>query len=456
MVSNVISIQLIQNRSRWDFASYNPSYESALKAIRESSHAYYSLVELVASFKYGASIPADYVDQGILFIRAQNIREHGVDLSDTRYVSEDTPGLEGHFVETGDILITRSGINVGDAVSIPPSLTGGAHGSYSIRLRLKNEAVSPEYLAIVINSPVVRAQIKAFKGRSAQPNINIAELSRLQILLPPRPTQDRIAQVMQEAYAARREKLAEVEKLLSGIEAFVFAELGIDIAAFQKRRAIIKPIREIAGGRFDFEAVAATQHINFNGTEPTLLKDVVQQVNERILPAEEYPDEDVNYISLGNIASNTGELAEFEPVKGSTVLSSSPKFQRGDILFGRMRPYLNKVWIAEFDGICTGEAIVLRPNNKKVGTQFLHALLLSQLTLIQVVPLQSGTSLPRVSATDILNVKLPIPHDLKRQEQIGEEVARRRTEAKRLRAEAEQVVVEAKARVERMILGEEG
>jgi len=120
-----------------------------------------------------------------------------------------------------------------------------------------------------------------------------------------------------------------------------------------------------------------------------------------------------------------------------------------------MRPYLNKVWLAEFDGVCSGEAIVLRPDTEEVDSIFLHALLLSQVTLDQVVPLQSGTALPRVSAFDVLSVNLPIPSDKKKQKTIGLEISRRRAEARRLRTEAERVVAEAKARVERMILGEE-
>ncbi len=71
------------------------------------------------------------------------------------------------------------------------------------------------------------------------------------------------------------------------------------------------------------------------------------------------------------------------------------------------------------------------------------------------VPLQSGSSLPRVSSSDVLSVKLPIPKNLQIQQEIGNEVKKRRTEAKRLRNEAEAVVADAKARVERMILGEE-
>lgn len=85
----------------------------------------------------------------------------------------------------------------------------------------------------------------------------------------------------------------------------------------------------------------------------------------------------------------------------------------------------------------------------------MHTLLLSQLTLDQVVPLQSGSSLPRVSASDVLSVKSPVPKDLQKQQEIGNEVKKRRNEAKQLRHEAEAVVTSAKARVERMILGEE-
>lgn len=66
-----------------------------------------------------------------------------------------------------------------------------------------------------------------------------------------------------------------------------------------------------------------------------------------------------------------------------------------------------------------------------------------------------NTALARVSASDVLSVKLPVPKDLQKQQEIGNEVKKRRSEAKQLRHEAEAVVTSAKARVERIILGEE-
>ena len=467
MVSNVVSIQLIQNRSRWDFASYNPSYDSALKAIRESSHAYYPLGELVTSFKYGASIPADYIDQGILFIRAQNIREHGVDLSDTRYVSEDTPGLEGHFAETGDILITRSGINVGDAVSIPPFLAGSAHGSYSIRLRLKNEIVSPEYLAIVINSSVVRAQIKAFKGRSAQPNINIAELSRLQILLPPRPTQERIAQVMQEAYAAQRAKLAGAEKLLNTANEFVLKELDISTANLKDEKRFLVNASRIAGQRFDIStyntkyAGLILELQNKFGPNLVSLRSISYPITSGATPlGSNYTDEGIVFLRVQNI-SNDGSI-DF-----NNTLFVSPKFaktiersaiQNDDLLLVIVGATIGKCAVAKNISfpVVPNQAIarIRVREDVAIDPDFLQAFLRSQAGQIQIDTLKRPVAQGNLNLTEAGQILVPhVPPET--QKAIVEAITHRRAEAKRLRAEAEQVVTNAKAQVERMILGEE-
>lgn len=286
--------------------------------------------------------------------------------------------------------------------------------------------IPPHYLAAFINSELGQLQIKQQVKGAAITHIHLENMRRIRVPLPPRSLQDQIVQVMQEAYSDRQEKLQQAEDCYQTIIDYVFKELGINLASTQRKRNALVPISTLRDGRFDFEAVVALQDISsqFAEHETTSLKVIVEQVNDRIIPSIDSSDELANYIGLANIQSNTGELASFEPVQGQEILSSSPKFQKGDILFGRMRPYLNKVWIAEFDGVCSGEALVFRPNKDKVDTQFLHTLLLSQLTLDQVVPLQSGSSLPRVSASDVLSVKFPVPESLQKQQEIGEEVIR--------------------------------
>ena len=55
-----------------------------------------------------------------------------------------------------------------------------------------------------------------------------------------------------------------------------------------------------------------------------------------------------------------------------SVRSSCLRFSSGDVLYARMRPYLNKVWVAQFDGICSSEFIVL-PNGTRIDNRFLAA-----------------------------------------------------------------------------------
>ncbi len=437
---------------------YLPQYENLLERMHQGPYPIKSLGKLSKRMfdgPFGSNRKVDmYQDSGIPYIRVKDVLPEGIMEDGLTYISpEKHKELRRSRVLPGNVLITIAG-RLGTAAVFPEHLQEGNITGHIVGLELP-ETVNPHYLTTALNSHLGQFQVERWGHRTTRPELNIREIKQIEIPLPPRPIQDRIAAVMQDAYTRWREKLTEAEALLGGIADYVLDELGISLSQFQTKQRVIKPISSIAGSRFDFEAVVAVQSFNFNGIEATELRQLGNHIIERMTPAVDIPDEDVNYISLGNIASMTGMLAEFSPVKGSSVLSSSTKFKKGDILFGRMRPYLNKVWIAEFDGVCTGEAVVFRPNPKKVDTAFLHTLLLSQITLQQVVPLQSGTSLPRVSPSDILNIKLPIPTDVHLQEEIGQEIIHGRTRATQLRQEAETLVAEAKARVERLILGEE-
>lgn len=437
---------------------YLPKYQNLLTKLQQGPYPIKSLGKIskrIFDGPFGSNRKVDmYQDSGIPYIRVKDVSPEGVVEEGLTYISlEKHEELYRSRVVPGNVLMTIAG-RLGTAAVFPEHLQEGNITGHIAGIELP-ETVNPHYLATIINSYLGQFQVERWGHRTTRPELNIREIKQIEIPLPPRPIQDCIATVMQDAYTQRREKLAAAEELLGGIEAYVFRRLDMNPPQSATNQRVMKPVSSIMGGRFDFGAIVAMQNLNFNGIKATAFRQLGKRITEHVTPAVDMPDQEVNYISLGNIASMSGMLAKFSSVKGSTVLSSSTRFKKGDILFGRLRPYLNKVWVAEFDGICTNEAVVFRPNPQKVDTTFLHALLLSQITLQQVVPLQSGTSLPRVSPSDILNVQLPIPDDIKLQREIGQEITRHRNQVAKLRQEAETVVTEAKARVERMILGEE-
>ena len=76
----------------------------------------------------------------------------------------------------------------------------------------------------------------------------------------------------------------------------------------------------------------------------------------------------VYYIGFENIGGHTGSLLPYQPTLGAEIKSTKNIFHPGDILFGKLRPYLNKMHLASTDGICSTDIYVLRPKQ----TRYVH------------------------------------------------------------------------------------
>jgi type I restriction enzyme S subunit len=435
-----------------------PDYQAQLDRLGNGLYPLHSLKELCARMfdgPFGSNRTVDmYQESGVPYIRVKDVLPEGINLTELVYISEEKhQEIMRSRVVPGNVLITIAG-RLGTAAVFPDSLEEGNITGHIVGIE-PHQNINPFYLAAFINSRFGQLQANCWGHRTTRPELNLFELGQMLVPVPSLSVQNRIVQIIQNAYKMQQERMTKSVLLLKGLNEYVLKVLGINLGEPHGHRATVKPISSMNTGRLDFEAVVTMEDIDFHNIIPVSLGNIVTQVNERVTPSEECPDQEINYIGLENIASGTGELVDFTPVPGSAILSSSPIFSEGDILFGRMRPYLNKVWLADFNGICSGEIIVLRPRKEFIDSSFLHALLLSQITLYQVVPLQSGTSLPRVSASDVLNIKLPISLDLEQQVEIGKEVVRQQEKARQLRTDARRIIAEAETLIDQIILGEE-
>ncbi len=97
----------------------------------------------------------------------------------------------------------------------------------------------------------------------------------------------------------------------------------------------------------------------------TTLGEIVEASRERALPTE-FPA--VRYVGLEHIEPQTMRLLRHGYARDAR--SSSVRFSKGDVLYGKMRPYLNKVWVADFDGLCSAEFLVFRKRDG-LNSQFL-------------------------------------------------------------------------------------
>jgi type I restriction enzyme, S subunit len=138
------------------------------------------------------------------------------------------------------------------------------------------------------------------------------------------------------------------------------------------------------------------------------LSDVLHISSERIEPME-FPDSSFNYIGLENIEGHTGRLVKQTRTPGSQIQSTKNVFRERQILYGKLRPYLNKVYLADEDGICSTDIFVLTCNEKHILPEFAAYYLRSERALEMVQNLTVGANLPRVDAKGFLSIDIPVP-----------------------------------------------
>ena len=115
---------------------------------------------------------------------------------------------------------------------------------------------------------------------------------------------------------------------------------------------------------------------------------------------------DALYIGLENVESKTGRLLLDTPIE--SVDSVVGVFEKGSVLFGKLRPYLAKVACVEFSGVCTTELLVLQPTIF-VSAKFLYYRLLSDDFIQLVNSMTYGTKMPRASGEQIGNFHIQLP-----------------------------------------------
>lgn len=409
-------------------------------------------------YRYPTFYGFDYQPDGVLVLKGENITRGGemIDVDEPSYISEE---IHARFprthLEGGDLIVSVRG-EVGKVGLIPERLAGSNINANTIRIALlenaKGEDFTPEFLWSYLNSDLGQLLIRQFIAGGVQETITAPELLEVQIPKLDLGVQQELAGAMAAAREARRRKEAEADALLSGLDEFLLATLGLKPPPNDERKVfgtMLGATRAQSHLNPDFfhpERILALREMEASSNRVPCfrLNEVVSFVRDQIRTPGP------NYLSLAHVKSHTGELVESNRESGGAC----SEFQTNDVLFARLRPYLNKVYRAEMDGCCSPEFHVLRVSNTKtLHPDYLAAVLRSSLTLAQTRHMMTGNTHPRLTNEDVVNLVIPIPKDIAEQRVVADEALRRRHEARRLRAEAEADWQEAKHWFEEQLLG---
>lgn len=145
-----------------------------------------------------------------------------------------------------------------------------------------------------------------------------------------------------------------------------------------------------------------------NGWEWCLLGDIAQYgVAARVNSNADITDE-TWVLDLEDIEKESSRLIERRQSRERPFRSAKTKFEQGDVLFGKLRPYLNKVMVADQNGVCSSEIVPIRVCDGIVP-EYLRIVLKSPLTMKRVDSLMYGMKMPRLGTGDARALPVPLP-----------------------------------------------
>lgn len=142
--------------------------------------------------------------------------------------------------------------------------------------------------------------------------------------------------------------------------------------------------------------------------------DIAQNVAERVNPADAVTDV---YVGLEHLDPSTLHLRQCG--HPSEVTGQKLAFKKGDVIFGRRRAYQRKLAVAEFDGICSAHAMVVRAKPKMILPEFLPFFLQSDMFMDRAIEISVGSLSPTINWKTLRVQEFPLP-PIEEQKRIAE------------------------------------
>ena len=277
----------------------------------------------------------------------------------------------------GSVLVAMYGATIGKTAILGiPATTNQACASARC-----NDTLDNKYLFYYL-----RSQKDSFiaKGKGgAQPNISQDIIKSHPIPLPPLAEQERIVEQIENLFAKLDEAKEKAQMVIDG---------------YETRNASV--YNEAFSGKLT--AKWREDNKKENCWEVKRFDEVAYIKSNLVSPADylDYP-----HIAPDNIEKRTGILLDYHTIAEDGVTSGKHRFYAGQILYSKIRPYLSKVVMVDFDGLCSAD---MYPIEAKENAKFLLYYMLSDAFLEQASSAGSRSVLPKINQKELSAIKVPV------------------------------------------------
>ncbi|MCL2049451.1 MAG: restriction endonuclease subunit S [Defluviitaleaceae bacterium] len=314
-------------------------------------------------------------DSGYFYLQSNNVKNGQINTETEIFINEDFyEKQKDKLLKTGDMVMVQSG-HVGHTAVIPKELNNSAAHAL-IMFSEAQEGINTYFLNYGFQTSKIKRELAFITIGNTIKHILASGMNVFRVMLPCDKEQTAIGDFFRNLDDTIALKKQQHEKTLN-IKKAMLEKM------FPKKGATVPEIR--------FEG--------FTGAwEQWRLSDALKIRNEAV-NSNDY-DFDVE---LENIVSDMGTLI------GDTSVRTQAKslFRKGDTLFGRLRPYLNKWWLADRDGLKSGEIWALIPS-ASFDEAFAYMIVQSD-TFLSHANISSGTKMPRADWSKVSEAVILAP-----------------------------------------------
>lgn len=320
---------------------------------------------------------SDYYEGNIPWIKTGELDDGYIFDSEEKITEDAVAHSSAKLFPVGSVLVAMYGATIGKTAILGiPATTNQACASARC-----NDTLDNKYLFYYL-----RSQKDSFiaKGKGgAQPNISQDIIKSHPIPLPPLAEQERIVEQIENLFAKLDEAKEKAQMVIDG---------------YETRNASV--YNEAFSGKLT--AKWREDNKKENCWEVKRFDEVAYIKSNLVSPADylDYP-----HIAPDNIEKRTGILLDYHTIAEDGVTSGKHRFYAGQILYSKIRPYLSKVVMVDFDGLCSAD---MYPIEAKENAKFLLYYMLSDAFLEQASSAGSRSVLPKINQKELSAIKVPV------------------------------------------------
>ena len=353
-------------------------------------------------------------ENGVPFLSSKDVTSGKIDWSKIKYITKELhQELQKRIApKKDDILLAKNG-TTGVAAIVEDETIFDIYVTLAV-IRPNQKIVYPKFLLNIINSPFCKNQFNEHLTGIGVPNLHLVDINKTFVPLPPLNEQRQIT----DKIGSYTVHIDELEKNKSDLQTAIKQTKSkiLDLAIHGKL-VPQEPNDEPAEVLLKRIATSDNRpYKKFDGEEPfdipalwswCRLGEICDygkciNVNSSDLKADDW------ILDLEDIEKDSGRIIAFHNFGERKSESTKHKFLKGQVLYSKLRPYLNKVVIAPKDGFCTSEILPLDFKSILLP-RYAQVLLMSSYFLEMVNMVTYGVKMPRLGTNDAKNMQIPVP-----------------------------------------------